>query len=179
MNNKNTLLNRAKELEQAVNLENKRVMLGKNKFTSMGKPLIQKGKEISVATEPETMFKRFNIAEQKEKNNRENLSLLEKGLMEGNEFIQLGKMKRKTKPVVVNETVEINFENVIPYDNRHEKLLHYAEKYRIPYSRGGVKKTLKDLAIDIHKYEMKNIKKLMKLGLDKKYKEYGHYLKLV
>ena len=179
MNNKNTLLNRAKELEQAITLENKRVLLGKNKFTSMGKPLTQKGKEILVDNEPETLFKRFNIAEQKGKNNKENLSLLEKGLMEGNEYIQLGKMKRKTKPAIVNETVETNFENVIPYDNKHEKLLHYADKYRIPYSRGGVKKTLKDLAIDIHNYEMKHLKQLMKLGLDKKYKEYGHYLKLL
>jgi hypothetical protein len=87
MNNKNTLLNRGKELEQAIALENRRVLLGKNKYTSMGKPLVNKGKELMMETEPETLFKRFDIAERKGINNKENLNLLEKGLMVGNEFI--------------------------------------------------------------------------------------------
>ena len=185
MNNRDTLLKRAKELEDAVALEEKRILLGKNKHHSLGKTLLRKAKEIEHKniTDTEkginTLFHRYMVAEEKGKNNKENLSMLEKGLMEGNEFVKLHQRKKRDKPAVVNEKVETDFETIIPYDDKHDRLLHYAEKYRIPYARAGVKKTLKELAHDIHKYEMKNIKQIMKLGLDKKFKEYGHYISLL
>ena len=129
--------------------------------------------------EADTLFHRFKVAEEKGKNNKDNLTLLERGLAGGNEFVKIHRKQQKNKPAVVNELVEVNMDTILPYDDKHEKLLHYAEKYRIPFSRSGMKKTLKELAHDIHKYEMKNIKHIMKFGLDKKYKEYGHYISLL
>jgi len=185
MNNKNTLLKRAMELEQAIDLENNRMLLGKNKYHSMGRPLVRKAEAMHNTVNDDiekltnTLFHRYEVAGEKGTNNKDNLTLLERGLAEGNEFVKLHRKSRRTKPAVVSETIETNFENVIPYDDKHERLIHYAEKYRIPFMKAGVKKSLKDLAHDIHKFEMKHIKQIMKFGLDKKYKEYGHYISLL
>jgi hypothetical protein len=111
--------------------------------------------------------------------NKENLSMLERMIDSNNDLIKLNRKKRKAVPARVDVEKKDILENVLPYDEKYEKLIHYAEKYRIPFSRAGFKKTYKDLAEDIHKYEMKNTKLLVKNGLDKKYREYGHYISIV
>jgi hypothetical protein len=112
-----------------------------------------------------------------DKNNKENLTLLERGLQEGNEFLQLNK-KNKKKPNV-NEVVEIGIQLATPYDDKYEKIIHYADKYKIPYHNSGFRKSYKDLAHSIRDFEVKNVKQIMKLGLDKKYHEYGHYINIM
>ncbi len=111
--------------------------------------------------------------------NKESLSMLERMIDSNNDLIKLNRKKRKAVPARVDVEKKDILENVLPYDEKYEKLIHYAEKYRIPFSRAGFKKTYKDLAEDIHKYEMKNTKLLVKNGLDKKYREYGHYISIV
>ena len=181
-NIKNTLLARAKEIEDKLKLEEKKNILGKNKTTGMKKNLL-KNKVIPFFNEDlieknkKTLLHRYEIAKKNGENNKENLTLLERGLMEGNEYTKLGRHKRK-KPIV-NETVEIDLNVVAPYDDKFDKYIHYADKYKIPYHHNGMKKSFKDLAHDIHKYEMKHIKEIIKNGLDKKYKEYGHYINIV
>ena len=111
--------------------------------------------------------------------NKENLSMLERMIDSNNDLIKLNRKKRKAVPARVDVEKKDILENVLPYDEKYEKLIHYADKYRIPFSRAGFKKTYKDLAEDIHRYEMKNTKILVKNGLDKKYREYGHYISIV
>lgn len=111
--------------------------------------------------------------------NKENLSMLERMIDSNNDLIKLNRKKRKAVPARVDVEKKDILDKVIPYDEKFEKLIHYAEKYRIPFSRAGFKKTYKDLAEDIHKYEMKNTKLLVKNGLDKKYSQYGHYISIV
>ena len=81
MNNKDTLLKRAKELEQAVELEKQRVMLGKNKNNTTGKTLLKKAQDLEnkylndLEKQTDTLFHRFKIAEEKNKNNKDNILL--------------------------------------------------------------------------------------------------------
>jgi len=111
--------------------------------------------------------------------NKENLSMLERMIDSNNDLIKLNRKKRKAVPARVDVEKKDILENVLPYDEKYEKLIHYADKYRIPFSRAGFKKTYKDLAEDIHRYEMKNTKILVKNGLDKKYKQYGLYISII
>jgi hypothetical protein len=184
MNNKDTLLKRAKELENLIELENKKILLGKNKYTNLGENLLTKAKlkERALFNEVDdnlnTLFHRFKVSEEKDKGNKENLSLLEKGLAEGNEMTKIINKKRKTKPTIVNETIDTTA-TILPYDDKFEKLQYYAEKYRIPYKKAGAKKSFKDLAHDIAAYEKKNLNRIKLGGLDKKYKELGHYIKII
>lgn len=175
------LIIRGKELNDAVELENKKKMLGKNRFTNMGTPMLVKGKKynspLDMTSDTKTLLHRYEILNKADKENKHNLTLLERGVMEGNEFLQLSKRKKK-KPIT-NEVVEIDTQIISPYDDKFEKIIHYVDKYNIPYHRGGQKKSYRDLAHDIRDYEVKNVKKLMKLGLDKKYKEYGHYINIM
>jgi hypothetical protein len=57
-----------------------------------------------------------------------------------------------------------------------KKYDYYARKYKIPLLIEGKKRTMKEIASDIHKYEMKNIKKLMRQGIDINTKEIGMYI---
>jgi hypothetical protein len=123
----------------------------------------------------DTLLHRYEILKKREGTNKENLSLLERGFLEGNEFMKLNKKK---KPIV-NETVEINIDVVKPYDDKFDKIIHYTDKYKIPYHENGSKKSYKQLAHDIHAFEMKHLKELMKKGIDAKYKEYGHYINIM
>ena len=114
--------------------------------------------------------------------NINDMSLLERSLAIENENkkAQKNMMNRKKKFIQQTnnkEKTETKFSS--PHDDKFLKLLHYADKYRIPFTRGGIKKTYKNLAEDIHKYEMSNLKKIVSNGLDKKYKEYGHYINLI
>lgn len=71
--------------------------------------------------------------------------------------------------------------SVIEFDEedpeKYEKIIHFAERYRIPYTIAGYKKSYKELLDDIQKYELKNRKQLVKLGKEKKYDIYGLHLK--
>lgn len=178
MNNKNILLHRMEELENAVKLENKKILLGKNKNTSGSSSMLQIGLREGGYKEP-PLFTKYEQVLDKNALNKENLTLLERGYAEGNEFAKIRGRVRSVKPAIVNEIVETEYKNIKPYDDKYERLVYYAEKYRMPFMRAGAKKTLKELAQDIHKYEMKHIKMLMKMGLDKKYQEYGHYIKML
>lgn len=175
------LISRGKELKDAMELENKK-MLGKNRFTNMGTPMLVKGKKYNtllqdMENQQKTLLHRYQILNKADKENKHNLTLLERGVMEGNEFLQLHKRKKK-KPIN-NEVVEIDTHIITPYDDKFEKIIHYVDKYKIPYHSGGNRKSFKDLAHDIRDFEVKNVKKLIKLGLDKKYQEYGHYINIM
>jgi hypothetical protein len=172
------LIIRGKELNDAVELENKKKMLGKNRFTNMGTPMFGKNKKIQdLTSNTKTLLHRYEILNKAEKNNKENLTLLERGLMEGNDFLQLSKRKKK-KPIT-NEIVEFDTKVISPYDDKFEKIIHYVDKYKIPYHSSAGKKSYRDLAHDVRDFEVKNVKKLIKLGLDKKYHEYGHYINIM
>jgi len=178
MNNKNILLHKMEELENAVKLENKKILLGKNRHTNGSLSMLQIGLRERGNKEP-PLFTKYEQTLDKNALNKENLSLLERGYAEGNEFVKIRGKVRPIKPAIVNEIIETEYKNIKPYDDKYERLVHYAEKYRIPFKRAGVKKTLKELAQDVHRYEIKHIKSLMKIGLDKKYQEYGHYIKML
>lgn len=57
--------------------------------------------------------------------------------------------------------------------NKH---IHYAKKYGIPFEVAGVKRTYDDLLKAIRAYEEANLYNIMRMGLDKKTKEYGMYI---
>ena len=108
--------------------------------------------------------------------NKEEKTLLERAYDIGNENEKVRKEK-KIKPAKEIEIIESNY--IIPYDDKYDKILYYIHKYRIPYLESGRKKSYKELAHAIHKYEMSNKNKIIKGGVDKKYKEYGLYLKTI
>lgn len=168
--NKNSLLLRAKELEQKNKLESDR-MLNKNKYIDVGQNMLMKNKKQETE---KTLLHRFETLK-KSDNNRNNLSLLERTYLENNDFIKSNRKKKPIDEVVVE--VETNI--IEPQDGKYEKLIHYADKYRIPYHLGGVKKSYKDIAHNIRDFEIKHLKKIIKLGLDQRYKEYGHYINVV
>jgi hypothetical protein len=170
--NKNLLLLRAKELELKNKLESDR-MLGKNKYNDVGQNMLMKNKRRDETEK--TMIHRFEFLKKYDNSDKNNLSLLERKYQENNDLI---KSNRKKKPID-EKVVEIEMNIVLPQDDKFEKLIHYADKYRIPYHLGGVKKSYKDIAHNIRDFEIKNLKKLMKLGLDQRYKEYGHYINVV
>lgn len=122
-----------------------------------------------------SLLENYIVETGKNQSNKENLTMLERTLQQGNEFKVLER-KKKAIPARVETEAKYETKHSTPYDDRYEKYSHYAEKYRIPFSRSGIKKTFKELAEDIHKYEKKYHKELIKNGLDKKYKEYGHYI---
>jgi len=177
MYKKNTLLLRAKELEDAKKLEERKKMLGKNKTTGMARTLLDTAKiKKSLDT---TLIQRGLDYQRNLGKDKTNLTLLEKGLLEGNEYMKLG--NRQSKKPIVNDIVEIKDTNNLttPHDEKFNKILHYAKKYKIPYHAHGVRKTYKQLLEEIHRYEIRNTKELVKQGLDSKYHEHGHYIKVV
>lgn len=180
---KKTLLERAKELEENIKLEKNKILLGKNKYYNKGKNLVDKSKTqlsnfINEMENPSgTLFKKYEQLQLQNKNDKSNLNLLERELEERNEYAKLNKRKRYLPPAKVIESVDAKIEN--PDVNKYDRILHYATKYRIPMVRAGVKVSYKDLAKIIHKFEMKNIKSIMRGGKDRKYEEYGLYIKLL
>jgi hypothetical protein len=86
---------------------------------------------------------------------------------------------RKKKKKVVAKPIEEKkeFDEGLDED-KYDKIKHFAIKYRIPFIRAGGKKTYKDLVEDIYKYEKKNVKRIIQMGLDPKYKQYGLYIKV-
>jgi hypothetical protein len=108
--------------------------------------------------------------------NKEEKTLLERAYDISNENSKV-KKEIKIKPAKEIEIIESNY--IIPYDDKYDKILYYIHKYRIPYLESGRKKSYKELAHAIHKYELANKKKIINSGLDKKYKEYGLYVKAI
>lgn len=181
MHSEGTLLKRAKELEMQVELENKKILLGRHKNISKGRTLLQKGfsensnfnKELDNPSG--TLFKRYEELETQNKKDRDRMTLLERSLFDRNEFVKLN--KRKTEPAKIVEQIDGKITE--EKDDKYPRILHYALKYRIPLVSSGVKNSYKDLVNKIHKFEMKNLKSIMRGGLDKKYKEYGLYIKTI
>jgi hypothetical protein len=170
------LLQRGKELE--IQAQNENYMLGKNKAKLRGENLLQKGKRIEKIDEEQK--KRFLFLLDKERQilearSKENRNLLEKSMEEGVEFMKLGKIK-KHKPVEVIDVEKLELDGDIP---KTDKVIHYSEKYRIPYIRSGIRKTLKELEIEIQNFEKKYLKQILNDGKDKKYREYGLFIKSV
>jgi hypothetical protein len=160
------LIERGKELQDALKLEQKKILLGKHKYASRAKNLLSNNyKEILPYYVPKD-----SLLIQAERKKREELPLIERDAEKQNEFIR---KEREARPsnLIVQE-----FTNVEPYDDKLERLLYFADKYRIPYFRNGIRKSYADIARDVHKYEAVNKNKIKKLGLDKKYKIYGHYI---
>lgn len=58
----------------------------------------------------------------------------------------------------------------------YKQYAYYANKYKIPLSKDGHKKTIKELSESIHKYENKNRTKLIKKGIDFNTGQYGMYI---
>jgi hypothetical protein len=101
-------------------------------------------------------------------------SMLELGLTIDNKPDNKKKRRRKIVEDKIDVVVRENSD-----EDPHEKLLYFAKKYLInPVGQSG-KKTYKQIADEVYKYEIKNRKKLIHEGVDKKYIDYGYYIKLV
>jgi hypothetical protein len=160
------LIERGKELQGALKLEQSKILLGKHKYASRGRNLLSNSyKEVLPYYVPKD-----SLLIQAERKKKEELPLLERDAEKLTEFIRKERASRPSN-LIVQEFYEVE-----PYDDKLERLLYFADKYRIPYFRNGIRKSYKDIARDVHKYEMVNKNKIKKLGLDKKYKIYGHYL---
>jgi hypothetical protein len=168
-----SLLERANELQLQAKNDARIVLLRKNANVTKQKNLLDRQNALRKISEKETQ--RYADILQKEKElkdlkSKENLSLLERS--EGNDFTQLGKkINSKTKVEVVEPTDD--------YFNKVDKIYYYAVKYRLPFQQSGYKKTYKELAQDIKKYEVKYLKTLLDNGVDKKYDEYGLYITII
>jgi hypothetical protein len=170
------LIQRARELE--LEAKNNDYLIGKNKTKLRGEDLIAKGRRLEKVDEAQKkrfMFlldKERQILEQKSK---DNLNLIQKSMEEGVQFMPLGK-KKKYRPVQVIDVEKLEEDGDIP---KFEKIIHYAEKYRIPFVHFGMKKSYGDLEKEINKFEKKFLKQIAQTGKDKKYGEYGLYIKKV
>ena len=60
--------------------------------------------------------------------------------------------------------------------DKFEKIVHYAEKYRIGFTKAGHKTTFRELATDIEAYEKKRWQDILLHGKDTKYDEYGLFI---
>jgi hypothetical protein len=170
------LLQRAKELE--IQAQNDKYMLGKNKTKPRQINLIQRGKQLEKIDE--TQKKRFLFLYDKERQAieakaKENRDLLQKSMEEGVEFMKLGR-KKKHRPVEVIDVAKLEDEGEFP---KVDKIIYYTEKYRIPYMRSGFRKTMKELEDEIQKFEKKYLKIIISNGKDKKFGEYGLFIKSV
>ena len=168
------LLQRARELE--VQSKNDDYLIGKNKSKLRGENLLDRGKRIDKVDEAQKkrflflLDKERQILEMKAKENRD---MFQKSMEEGVEFMKLGK-KKKYKPVEVIEVEKLEEDGEIP---KYEKIIHYAEKYRVPFMRSGIRKSYPELEKEIQSFEKKFLKQLLGNGKDKKYNEYGLFIK--
>ena len=168
------LLQRARELE--IQAQNEDYLLGKNKAKPKGENLLLKAKrieKIDEATKKRFLFvldKEQQILEAKSKENRD---LFQKSMEKGVEFMKLGK-KKKHKPVEVIDVEKLEEDGEIP---KYEKIIYYAEKYRVPFMKSGIRKSYPELEKEIQSFEKKYLKQLLGNGKDKKYGEYGLFIK--
>ena len=61
--------------------------------------------------------------------------------------------------------------------DKFEKIIHFAQRYRIPYVKSGYKKSFAELLKEIKQYEQKYIKEITRIGKDRRYDIYGLHLK--
>ena len=170
------LLQRARELE--IQAQNEDYLLGKNKAKLRGTNLLEKARRIEKVDEAQK--KRFMFLLDKEKQvlemiAKENRDLFQKSMEEGVEFMKLGK-KKKYKPVEVIDVEKLEEDGDIP---KFEKIIYYAEKYRIPFMKSGIRKNYPELEKEIQKFEKKFLKQILVNGKDRKYGEYGLFIKNV
>jgi hypothetical protein len=168
------LLQRARELE--IQAQNDNYLLGKNKAKLRGENLLDKGKRLEKIDEAQK--KRFLFVLDKERQvlemkAKENRNMFQKSMEEGVEFMKLGK-KKKHKPVEVIDVEKLEEDGEIP---KYEKIIHYAEKYRVPFMKSGIRKNYQELEKEIQSFEKKFLKQLLGNGKDKKYGEYGLFIK--
>ena len=168
------LIQRARELE--IQARNEDYLLGKNKAKPKGENLLLKARrieKIDEATKKRFLFlldKEQQILEAKSKENRD---LFQKSMEKGVEFMKLGK-KKKHKPVEVIDVEKLEEDGEIP---KYEKIIYYAEKYRVPFMKSGIRKSYPELEKEIQSFEKKYLKQLLGNGKDKKYGEYGLFIK--
>jgi len=168
------LIQRARELE--IQAKNDDYLIGKNKSKPKGENLLLKGRrleKIDEATKKRFLFvldKEREILEAKSKENRD---LFQKSMEQGVEFMKLGK-KKKYKPVEVIDVEKLEEDGEVP---KYEKIIYYAEKYRIPFMKSGIRKNYPELEKEIQSFEKKFLKQLLGNGKDKKYGEYGLFIK--
>lgn len=176
---KNLIL-RGQELKEAVDLENKKILLGKYKNAERGLTLLEKNIKEKNQNQSQSMIEIMKMKEEeiKEKlKSNQKATMLEKSFTEGDEFVKLYQKKNKHLPTDVRTIEEMEkVKSILSHDEKHDKILHYVEKYRIPYQLNGTRKSFKHLLGDVHKYEQKNKSRIIKSGLDKKYKEFGHFI---
>jgi hypothetical protein len=170
------LIQRARELE--IQAKNDDYLIGKNKGKLKGENLIAKGHRIEKVNDAQK--KRFLFLLDKEKQileekTKDNVNMLQRSMEQGVEFMKLGKKKRH-KPVQVIEVGKLEDDAEIP---RSEKIIYYIEKYRLPYIKFGMKLSYAELENDIQKFEKKFLKQLLNFGKDKKFGEYGLFIKSV
>ena len=168
------LLQRARELE--IQAENDSYLIGKNKAKPKGENLLLKADRINKVSDAQK--KRFMFLLDKEQQilemkSKENIDMLQKSLMSGVEFMKLGK-KKKYRPVEVLDVGKLEEDGEIP---KYEKIIHYAEKYRVPFMKSGIRKNYPELEKEIQSFEKKFLKELLGNGKDKKYGEYGLFIK--
>jgi len=166
------LLKRAEELQLQIKNDERMKLLGKNKSVARTQNLFQKQKLLDKADEEQQKRYMFLLdrekAEQKEK-----ADLFRKTLEGGVEFMQLGRKKQHI-PVEVISVDKLEVDGDVP---KNEKILHYAKKYRIPFSMSGEKKSFGSLERNIRKFEKKNLIEILHSGKDKRFSEYGLFIK--
>jgi len=149
----------------------------KNEEVKLNKLLLNKQKDREKINKLQRELYKFLEQAEEKKSDMIKETEREKTLLERAEEIGKVKKDKRLKPAKVIEIVENNY--VVPYDEKYDKLLHYAQKYKIKFFEAGRRKSYKDLAHDIHDFELKNKKKILNKGLDKEYKEFGMYIKSI
>ena len=149
----------------------------KNEEVKINKQLLEKQRDREKINKLQRQLYKFLEQVEEKKDDVIMETKKEKTLLEMAEDIGKVKKEKRMKPARVIEIIESEY--VVPYDEKYDKILHYAQKYKIKFFEAGRRKNYKDLAHDIHEFELKNKKKLLNKGLDKEYKEFGMYIKSI
>lgn len=149
----------------------------KNEEVKINKQLLEKQRDREKINKLQRQLYKFLEQAEEKKDDMIKETKKEKTLLEIAEDIGKVKKEKKMKPARVIEIIESEY--VVPYDEKYDKILHYAQKYKIKFFEAGRRKNYKDLAHDIHEFELKNKNKLLKQPLDKEYKEFGMYIKSI
>lgn len=149
----------------------------KNEEVKINKQLLEKQRDREKINKLQRQLYKFLEQAEEKKDDMIKETKKEKTLLEMAEDIGKVKKEKKMKPARVIEIIESEY--VVPYDEKYDKILHYAQKYKIKFFEAGRRKNYKDLAHDIHEFELKNKNKLLKQPLDKEYKEFGMYIKSI
>jgi hypothetical protein len=157
--NENAKIDRLNELRRKLKLKDKFEEQKINKFLIVGQEL---KKELEKKSENEKIAIILNQA-------------IEKAERLKNEMKQNSKIKRLSTGKVIEAKEE---PYITPYSDKYEKILYYVDKYNIPLSISGDKRTYRELAQLIRKYELKNKMKLLK-NKHNKFDELGLYIKLI